>query len=471
MTATPKISSLVVSIALVLGGCTVGPNYKRPIVALPPQYRGPDVAQPLRQDQKSIADQDWTSVFGDPVLRDLINEALKSDLDLKIEAQRVLEAQAQAGITRAQQFPSISAGASYSALQIPSSFANNSSQTVLNGGGFSGFGSWALDFWGLYRRQTEAARAEVLATEWGRRATRITVIQNVAQAYFRVLSLDEQITITESTIKARQDSVNLVRTLEDHGAASLADLRQSEELLHAAEANLPNLRIQLSESENQLSVLLGRDPGTIPRGTALEKQPHPDEVPAGLPSELIERRPDIGQAEAELVAANARIGVARARFFPQISLTSLGGTASNQLNSLFDAKSNYWLAAGSLAEPIFDGGRIRNNYRLSQAQKDEMVLAYRKTILSALRDVANGLTSYRELRELRERQAAQVAASADAVRLAQLRYSGGNASYLEVLTTDTDLYSAQLSMIGAQEREAFSLIDLYTALGGGWKEP
>jgi outer membrane protein, multidrug efflux system len=295
------------------------------------------------------------------------------------------------------------------------------------------------------------------------------LIQGVAEAYFELRSLDAQMAITENTIKARKDSLQLTQALEQHGAGSLADVRQAEELLHAAQANLPDLRRQIAIQENTISILLGHNPQAIDRGLPIEQQPHPQEIPVGVPSQLIERRPDIQQAEAKLVAANARIGVARAQYFPQISLTSLGGSASNQLSSVFSSPNGYWYAAGSISEPIFDGGRIRSNYRLSKAQEQEMLLTYQKTILNAFKDVSNSLVSYKETREHREEQAEQVKSAADAVRLARLRYSGGNTSYLEVLTTDTDLYSAQLLLAQAQQQEAASLVQLYAALGGGWQ--
>jgi outer membrane protein, multidrug efflux system len=462
-------------LALLIVGCTAGPNYKRPAVDVPSSYRqalAPYIApvSPL----PSIADDQWSAMFRDPTLQHLIQDALANNLDLHIAARRVLEAQAQVGIARSQQFPLVSAGGSYSALQIPSSLAGNKSDgtpanSFFNGGGPSASAAWNLDFWGLYRRQTEAARAELLASEWGRRATLTTLIQSVAEAYFELRSLDAQREITENTIKARKDSLQLTQTLEQHGAGSLADVRQAEELLHAAEANLPELRRQTAIQENTISVLLGHNPGVIDRGLPIDEQPHPQEIPVGVPSQLIERRPDIQQAEAKLIAANARIGVARAQYFPQISLTSLGGSASNQLSSIFSGPATYWYAAGSISEPIFDGGRIRSNYRLSKEQEQEMLLEYQKTILNALKDVSNSLVSYKETRERREAQSEQVKAAADAVRLARLRYSGGNTSYLEVLTTDTDLYSAQLFLAQAQQQEAASLVQVYAALGGGWQ--
>jgi multidrug efflux system outer membrane protein len=467
--------ALLAFLALMVIGCTVGPNYKRPAVDVPGSYRqalAPDVAP--ASPSPSIADEQWSAIFQDATLQRLVQEALANNLDLRIAAQRVLQAQAQVGITRSQQLPSVSAGGSYTAIQIPSSLAGTNSNgtpanSFFNGGGPSAAASWNLDFWGLYRRQTEAARAELLASEWGQRATRTALVQGVAEAYFELRSLDAQAAITENTIKARQDSLHLTQALERHGAGSLADVRQAEELLHAAQANLPDLRRQIAIQENAISILLGHNPESIDRGLPIEEQPHPQEIPVGVPSELLQRRPDIEQAEAKLIAANARIGVARAQYFPQISLTSLGGAASSQLNSIFSGPNAYWYAAGSISQPIFEGGRIRSNYRLSQAQEQEMLLQYQKTILNALRDVSNSLVSYKETRERREEQSAQVKSAADAVRLARLRYSGGNTSYLEVLTTDTDLYSAQLVLAQAQEQEAASLVQLYAALGGGWR--
>jgi multidrug efflux system outer membrane protein len=462
-------------VVLVMTGCKAGPNYKRPAINVPGSYRdslAPDIAP--GSPAASIADEDWPAVFQDPILQRLIKEALANNLDLRIAAQRVLESQAQVGITRSQQLPSVSGGVGYSALQIPTSLAGTKdngtpANSFFSGGGPSASAAWNLDFWGLYRRQTEAARAELLASEWGQRATRTTLIQSVAEAYFELRSLDAEKAITENTIKARQDSLQLTQALEHGGAGSLADVRQAEELLHAAQANLPDLRRQIAIQENTISVLLGHNPEGIDRGLPVEEQPHPQQIPVGIPSQLIERRPDVQQAEAKLVAANARIGVARAQYFPQISLTSLGGAASNQLNAIATGPNAYWYAAGSVSEPIFDGGRIRSNYRLSKAQEHETLLEYQKTILNSLKDVSNALVTYKETSEQREEQAEQVKSATDAVRLARLRYAGGNTSYLEVLTTDTDLYSAQLLLAQAQQQEAASLVQVYTALGGGWR--
>jgi outer membrane protein, multidrug efflux system len=467
---------LVGLLTLVVAGCEVGPNYKRPDIASPQNYRGALAPELPTSDvsRSSIGDQDWQVIFTDPVLQRLIAEALHNNLDLKIAAQRILQAHAEVGIARSQQLPSVSAGGGYSALQLPRGLAyQNSTGTstdFVNGGGFSASAAWNLDFWGLYRRQTEAARAELLQSEWAQRATRVTLIQDLATAYFQLRSLDSQLEITRNTIKAREDSLKLTRSLETYGAGSRADTRQAEELLYTAQANLPELRRQIVVQENAISILLGRAPQEIDRGLKIEDQPHPTEVPTGLPSELLERRPDIRQAEAALIAANARVGVAKAQFFPQIPLTSLGGSASNQLQSVFDGKNAYWYAAGSFTQPIFEGGRIRSNYNYSKAQQQEMVVNYQKTILNALKDVSNSLTTYKETQSRREEQTRAVSSAADAVRLARLRYAGGNTSYIEVLATDTDLYDAQLKLAQAQSQEADSLVELYASLGGGWKK-
>lgn len=464
-------------LVLFVAGCKVGPNYKRPVADVPGSYRQalpPDIAQPASEDTTSVADQRWSSIFQDPVLQKLIEEALANNLDLRIAAQRILEAQAQAGIAHSQQYPSVSGSLGFNALQIPQNLAGTNNdgtpaESFYRGGGPSASAAWNLDFWGLYRRQSEAARAEVLATEWGQRATRTGLVQSVSTAYFHLRSLDAQLAITENTIKARTDSLRLTQALDSHGAGSLADVRQAEELLHGAEANLPELHREIAIEENAISTLLGHNPKSIDRGLPIDQQPHPQELPVGLPSQLLERRPDIQQAEGRLIAANARIGVARAQYFPQISLTSMGGTGSNQLNAMFHGANAYWYASGSVTEPLFDAGRIRNNYRLSQAQEQEMVFVYRKAILNALEDVSNSLVSYRLTRDRRQKEFEQVEAATDAVRLARLRYAGGNTGYLEVLTTDTDLYAAQLLLAQAQQQEANSLVQLYTALGGGWQ--
>jgi outer membrane protein, multidrug efflux system len=471
-----RLESIVIGslLAAFMMGCTVGPNYKRPVANTPASYRGamaPEIQpQPSATPQTaSLGDEKWADIFQDPVLKKLIAEAIANNFDIKIAAQRVLEEEAQVGIVRSQQFPTINGGASYTGAGLPSSFTGTAIPSQVYGGGLTASGAWNLDFWGLYRRQTEAERAELLATEWAQRATQLAVISDVTQAYFQLRMLDEQLEVTQRTIEARKNSLQLIQAMESGGATSLADVRQAEELLYTAQANLPNLQNDIAHEEDALSLLLGRNPGSVERGMAVADQPHPETIPSGVPSQLLERRPDIQQSEAKLIAANARIGVAKAQFFPQLSLTAMGGSASNQLSSMFAGKNAYWYAAGSLSEPIFDGGRIRSNYHLSKAEEQEMLTGYQKAIAGALRDVSDALSSYQKTREFREQQEQQTKSAADAVRLARIRYDAGYTSYLEVLTNDTNLYSSQLTLAQAQQQEALSLVQVYTALGGGWQ--
>lgn len=463
-------SALILAILCVLAGCLVGPTYKRPVVTPPPGYRDVEaVSKNANPAQPSIGDLKWAEVFQDEQLKSLIAEALSNNYDVRIAAQRVLEQQAQVGITKSQELPNVSGGASYSAIGLPPGFVGNTAPTRFYGGGFTASATWNLDFWGLYRRQTEAARAELLATEWGQRATMSSVVINVAAAYIQLRALDAQLQITHSTLATRQESLRLVSLRERTGATTMADVYQAQQLLYTAASEQPRLERQIREQENGLSLLLGRNPGPIIRGKENREQPHPDEVPAGLPSQLLERRPDIQQAEAELIAANAQIGVARAQFFPQVTLTGIGGTVTSQFNKLFTTGSGYFVAAGLVDVPLFTGGKLSNNLKKAQETQKEKVLNYQKTIAAAFRDVSNALIAYQKSRQDRIAQENQTEAAAGAVRIARIRYENGRASYLEVLTNDTNLFSAELNLAAVQEQEALSLVQLYDALGGGWQ--
>jgi multidrug efflux system outer membrane protein len=462
--------------ALCVTGCTVGPRYQRPAANAPQVFRGattPDINP--TPTTNSLGDEKWAEVFRDPILQQLIREALANNYDVRIAAQHVLEQQDQVGIIRAQQFPTVSGGGSYTAIGLPSSLlkslnSNGTSAKNFYTSGFTLSAAWNLDFWGLYRRQTEAARAQLLATEWGRRVTIDTVIENVATAYFQLRTLDAELEITRRTLEARKQSLQLTQTVEQGGSGTLADVRQAEQLLYTAAAAIPDFERQIEQQENSISILLGRNPGPIIRGASERNWPQPEQIPAGIPSQLLERRPDIQQAEAELIAANADVGVAKAQLFPQVSLSGTGGTASSQLKGLVDGKNLYWYESGNLTQPIFDAGRLRNNLRLSEAQKQEEVLAYQRTIKQAFEGVSNALIGLQKFREYREQEANLTVSAEDATRLARLRYSGGSISYLEVLTNDTNYYSAQLTLAVAQEDEALSIVQLYSALGGGWQE-
>jgi multidrug efflux system outer membrane protein len=474
------------TLALLLSGCTVGPKFKQPAVDVPQVYRGGEVSNSTPAgapaNTASLGDEKWTEVFHDPVLQQLLQEAVANNYDVRIAAQRIVEQQDQIGITRSQEFPTLSGGGTYDAIGLPSGLinklnsGNNSNggskkaQTNYYAGGVTLSAAWNLDFWGYYRQQTQAARDQLLSYEWARRLTLDTVVENVATAYFQLRTLDAELAITQQTVKAREQSLKLTQTLEQGGAGTLADVRQAEELLYQATAEIPDLERQIAQEEDGISILLGRNPGPIVRGNIDAMQwPAPEQVPAGLPSQLLERRPDIQQAEAQLLAYHANVRAARAQMFPQLSLSGQGGTSSSQLKGLFDGSNLYWLAIGSLTQTIFDGGHLRGEYHLSQAQEEQQVLTYKQTLQKAFQNVSDSLIALQRYREYREQEEKLTAAAEDATRLARMRYQGGSTSYLEVLTTDTNYYSAQLTLAAAREQEAISLVQLYSALGGGWK--
>ena len=458
---------LLLAIVVLLTGCAVGPNYKRPTVNVPTDYRDSMAAQ--TDTASSLGNEKWWDVYQDPVLVQLVHTALQQNYDVRIAATRVLEAQAQVGITRANQFPSASVGASAFSEQN-AKVSNLFPAYEVNAGQLNLSVIWNLDFWGKYRRQTEAARAQMLATEWGQRAVISSLVANVATAYFQLRALDSELDIAERTLGSRQQSLQLTQTLFTHGSASDLDLSQSEQLVYTASETIPDLERQIRQEENQLSVLLGENPGNIARGRALTEQPVPDAVPAGLPSELLERRPDVHQAEEIIVAANAQIGVAKAAFFPSISLTGTGGLESNTLNRFINAPSQTWYGAFSVAQPVFEGGALRSQLRLARAQWQESVLSYQQTVQNSLEQVSNALVAYDENRQFRGQQELLAAAAERSDRLSLVLYRNGGASYLQVLTNETNYFSAELNLVDAQLNERLALVQLYQALGGGWQQ-
>ena len=459
------LSSLL--IALLISGCTVGPDYKRPSAVVPTEFRAVS-PEASKAEAASLGDQKWWDVFRDDQLQSLIRTAIQQNYDVRIAATRVLEAQAQLGITRSNQFPSVSGGANLSAQRTSQSIifpAIEQSTGQLNLSA-----AWQLDFWGQYRRATEAARASLLATEWGRRAVISSLVSSVASAYFQLRALDLQLELSENALTARRESLRLTSVLADHGNTSELDVRQAEQLVYTASEEIPDLERLIQQQENLLSTLLGNNPGPITRGLALTEQPHPPEVPAGIPSELLERRPDIRQSEQVLIAANAQIGVARAAYYPQIALTTSGGFQSDALARLFGGPAGLWSFAGSLVQPIFTAGRIRSGVRLAEAEQQEAVLSYQQTIQQSFREVSDALIGYRKLREFREQQELLTASAEGAAHLSNIRYKGGVTSYLEVLTNETNYFSAELNLAQAQANELLALVQLYQALGGGWQQ-
>ena len=444
---------------LLLAGCTVGPNYKRPAVNVPAAYYNtPGQAS----DAASLGDEKWFALFQDPELQKLIRTALQNNYDVRIAASRIVQAQAQAGITRADQFPTVSGGPSFTTQRLPGfTFSYFQLEALF---------SWNVDFWGRYRRATEAARANLLAAGWNRQQVISTLVSNIAIAYFQMRELDNELDIANSTLASRRESLALTETLANGGAAALVDVRQAEQLVETAAETIPDTERQIGLQEDLLSTLSGDNPHAIPRGQAITDQPAPPEVPAGLPSRLMERRPDIRASEQQLAAATANIGVARAELFPSFPLTGGAGIQSPNFASLFTGPGAAWNFSSPLTQPIFEGGRLRSNLRLSEAQQQQTLLAYQQTIQTAFREVSDALISYRKSREFREHQERLTAAAQDAARLSDLRYRGGATSYLEVLTSQTNYFSAQLNLARARLGERLSLVQLYTALGGGWEQ-
>lgn len=454
--------------ASLLAGCTVGPNYKKPAVNVPQQYRGVTAEPELSPSPVSLGDQAWADVFRDEQLKELIRVALTQNYDVRLAANRILQARAQLGITRADQFPSVTVGANITSQRNPASGPIPQFQTTA--GQVSVGASWDLDFWGKYRRATEAARAELLASEWGRHAVVSTLVADVASAYFQLRELDLELEISKRTHASRRQSLGLTQTLEERGINSKLEVRQAEQLVYTASAQIPNLEREIEQLENFISTLTGNNPGAIPRGLRLTEQPHVPQVPVGLPSALLERRPDLQQAEQRLIAANARIGVAKAAFFPQISLTGGGGYRSSALTDLFTGPSGLWNFAGALMQPIFAGGRIRSNLKLTEAQQQEALLVYQQAIQRAFREVSDALVAYRRNQEAREQQELPTRSAQDAARLSDLRYRAGETNYLEVLTNETNSFSAELGLAQTQLNELRALVELYRALGGGWRQ-
>jgi len=492
-------------------GCTVGPTYKRPKVDVPGVYRGVPVLeaaqpqqgpsqQPTAPDEtpsqlgvqpannspqqgaqpadkapqqasafseSSFGDQKWWEIFQDPQLQQLIRTALQNNYDVRIAATRILEAQAQLGITRADQLPTVNAGVAAFNDRLPrQKFLPEYETNVTAVGAFM---AWEPDFWGKYRRATEAARANLLATEWARRAVTNTLVSQVAAAYFELRADDLQLEIAKRTLALRQESLQLTRTLADGGVGTMLDVRQAEQLVAVAAETIPDLERRIQQQENFISTLLGNNPGPVARGLKLTEQPHLPEVPPGIPSDLLERRPDIRAAEAQLMAANAQIGVAKAAYFPQITLTANSGFQSSALTSLFTGPAGFWNFGGSLAQPIFAGGRIKSGVRLSEARQKEMVLTYQQTIQQAFRGVSDALVGYQKSHEFRQHQEELVRAAQDAAQLSEVRYRGGATSYLEVLTNETNAFNAELGLTQAQLNELLGLVEIYRNLGGGWE--
>jgi outer membrane protein, multidrug efflux system len=450
-----------------LAACSVGPNYHRPAVQTPTAFREPAENPQVQAQAASYADLPWWQVFQDPQLQELVRTAIKQNYDLQLATERINSARAQLAVTRASQFPQVQGSGTFSGGK------ESNFQSKFNFLTLTADAAFQLDFFGKLRRATEASRAQLLATEDARQTVILTLVSDVASDYFALLQLDLQLQITRNTVAAQEASVKLTNLRLDHGVATKLDVLQSQQVLDSANAQIPDLERQIAQEENAISILLGNYPQAVPRGRPLVEQPLPPEVPPGLPSSLIERRPDIREAEQIMVAANAEIGVAKAQFFPQISLTGSGGGAfgrSSAFSGLMSSQLGIWSYGAQVSQPIFTAGALRGNLRLAESQHQQALTAYRQSIQRAFGDVSDALIGYQKFHEVRARQESTVADLQESVRLSNMRYKGGTTTYLEVLDGQRSLFAAELTLAEARGTEYQSLVQLYRALGGGWKE-
>ena len=456
-----------------LAGCTVGPKYRKPVVQPPSTFRGAgDTA--ATPDPNSLADLKWFEVFKDQQLQELIRTALVNNYDLGQAMERVQMARANLGITRSEQFPNVTASAEATTLRNPNSgqfalpSAANRDRTF--GTVLLNLLSFEIDIWGRQRRATEAARADLLGAEETRKAVMTTVVGDVSAAYFNLLELDTELEIAQDTLATRKESLNLIRTRQQGGVATLLDVRQAEQLVYAAAQTVPDIERLIEQTENRINLLLGKDPGPVARGRSLTEQEQPPEAPAGLPSSLLERRPDIRAAEATLMAATANIGVAKAAYFPQISLTGFMGGQSSQLANLFSGPGGAWNFGPQVTLPIFNAGRVKSGVKFTEAQQRLALTQYQQSIKTAFREVSDELVEYRKVKEIRAQQESLVTTLQDRSRLAYLRYQGGVDTQLNALDADRDLFAAELNLAQTRRNELLALVQLYKALGGGWRQ-
>ena len=464
----------IVAGLLLLSGCEVGPNYHRPAVQTPTVFHGPDESRQSAAQSASFADLPWWQVFHDPQLQELIRTALKQNYDLQMAIERVNAARAQLGITRSNQFPQVTLDPVFSGGKTDQNIKSN----IFS---LAGDVVFQVDLFGRYRRATEAARAQLLGTEDAQQTVILTLVSDVASDYFLLRGLDLQLQITKETVRTQQDSVKLTELRLQHGVATTLDVLQARQVLDAANAQIPDFERQIGQAEDAINILLGKYPDNVTRGQPLGietptgwnwSETLPPQLPTGLPSELLEGRPDIREAEQNLVAANANIGVAKAMFFPQISLLGSGGAAFG--HSQFDGSNipaplGVGTYAAALSQPIFEGGALRNNLRYAKSQERQALIGYQQTIQRAFGDVSDALIGYDKYHKVREQQEQSVKDLQDSVNVSLMRYRGGTSNYLEVLDSQRSLFSAELTLAEARNNEYQSLVQLYKALGGGWR--
>ena len=458
---------LVGALALATTACTVGPNYRRPPLPGPAEFRSLGPENPV--DVLSIGDLGWWALFQDEALQSLLRRALEANYDVRIAAARIMQARAQVTIARSFQFPELRASGS-----APYTHIEGGRSTLQFRDTFAPIGSLDLayeaDLWGRYRRGTEAARAELLSSEYGRRFVMTTLVSDVATLYFQLRSLDLQVEIARRTLTSRVDSLALVTQRQEGGVAAMIDVRQTEILVATAGQAVPDAERQIEQTENAISILLGANPQPIARGRLLGEQLAVPALPSGVPSDLLERRADIRQAEQELAAATARIGVAKSDFFPRLFLLGSVGAGGVNVNGSWFGPQGIFSFLPSITVPIFNAGRVSAGVESAEARAEAARLQYEQTFQSALRDVSDALVEYRKRREARKQAEDLVAAAQDTTRLAHIRYQGGVTSYLEVLDSEGRLFEAELRLVDVQRDEMLGIVRLYKGLGGGWQE-
>lgn len=462
---------ILLSVLLSLSACKQGPDYKKPDIAVPAYFRGPSL-ESLHEDGGSLGDVFWWDLLQDKVLQDLIRTAIVKNPDSRLAAERIVEARARLGLAQSAQYPVASGSVDYEVGRntrvgvtpvLPRMSTDFHQATVALGANYE------VDMWGQYSRATEGARAQLMASDEARNTVLMTLVSEVASSYFTLLELDRELKVCQDTLKSREESYRLVSAREQGGIATMLDVDQAHSLLLSTKTSLTMVEMEIEQQENYISQLLGNYPRDIPRGKTLAEQFSGTPLPEGLTSSLLENRPDIRQAEYNLIAANAQIGVARAAYFPQISLTGTGGTISKELSDLFTGSSLAWSFQPQITIPIFTGGKIKSQVQVTESQQRQALINYEKTIQNAFREVSDSLTGYNKCREFRIEQQKLTDVLKDQSRLSNLRYSGGVTSYLEVLDTERQYFEAEINLERARLNEILYVIKLYKALGGGWK--
>ena len=462
----------ILIVSLLAGNAAGQKKYERPAVKTPDTFRGVDSVAP--SDQTSIGDLKWFEVFQDEALQKLVRTAMDQNYDLRLAVARINAARANVGLARSNQFPQFDVGAD---LTTTRTSANSGTTPPGLGGQKRSFGevflsllTFEVDLWGRRRQQTKAARAQLASTEEDRKTVATVVISDVATNYFNLLELDLELEIARRTLSAREESLQIIKARQQGGLATMLEVRQAEELVYQASQTIPDTERLTEQTENQINLLLGNNPGPIARGASLSEQKELPAVPAGLPSSLLERRPDIRSAEQLLISENALVSAAKKAYFPTISLTGAFGFQSNSLANLFSGPSRAWSFIPQITQPLFTGGRLKSNVNFEKAQREYALAQYQQTVQTAFGDVSNALVQYRRIREIRTQQELLVSSLQDASRLAHLRYEGGVDTLLNALVADTSLFNAELSLAQTKRNELLSLVQLYKALGGGWQQ-